>query len=171
MKTLPAIKTFDELRKTIHFGPGYETYGTMLASIELPPEELEKYARWSADHYQRIPIDTGDTYSLLLICWEPGQRTPIHQHRDEQSWVVVLEGELTETVYYNPSTESTSLRLRETNVMEKGGMTYMNPDQGLHELVNTSSGRTISIHLYDREVDVLHTYDASGQPIGDVQVP
>ena len=48
----------------------------------MTQEEWEPYAFWDADKlYTRNLVSTdGESYTLLLLCWNPGKESPIHDH-------------------------------------------------------------------------------------------
>jgi cysteine dioxygenase len=163
VSTIPKIKTLDQLKKIIHTGPGYDGIGQMLIEIDFDADELAAHCRWNHHEYQRISLDKGDSYELVLICWEFGQKSPIHDHLGDQGWVIVLQGQLEEEVYYNPE-DASSLELKSREIIEKGQLSYINDQYGVHRLKNRSTDRTISLHYYTNLVEEVNVYDKlSGQ--------
>jgi cysteine dioxygenase len=41
----------------------------------------------------------GATFSLMLLCWNPGKFSPIHDHPSDGCWLRVLEGAVQEVRY------------------------------------------------------------------------
>ena len=76
-KSLHARATHDELRGTAD-DPVSELFGR----LDLGLGEWRKYALFdSSKHYTRNLIATDDeTFTLLLLCWNPGKESPIHDH-------------------------------------------------------------------------------------------
>ena len=76
-KSLHARATQDELRGTAD-DPVSELFGR----LDLGSGEWRKYALFdSSKHYTRNLIATDDeTFTLLLLCWNPGKESPIHDH-------------------------------------------------------------------------------------------
>src|SRR3979411_2984957 len=64
--------------------------------MEHPVEAatLEPYLFWDPQHYTRNLIDKTPLYELLAICWEVGQASSIHNHRDQNCWMAVPIGAL-----------------------------------------------------------------------------
>ena len=48
----------------------------------LKPErtEIEPYVQFTENHYARNLIYKNSHFECLLLCWKPGQRSPIHDH-------------------------------------------------------------------------------------------
>lgn len=44
---------------------------------------LAPYLWFSNDHYTRNLVLKTDLFELIAICWEIGQKSPIHNHRDQ----------------------------------------------------------------------------------------
>ena len=159
MYSIPPIKNLDELKRILHTGPGYEGYATVLQSIEFGPEELADFCSWSEDKYTKKTIESIPSIDLEIICWEPGQETAVHDHANRESWFYVLEGELQETVFYKPGENPEPLHLKSKSLYKDKEVGYMTDNHGLHKLKNSSSDRTISIHLYSEPYGNVHHYD------------
>ncbi len=76
---------------------------------------------------------------ILLVCWEPGQESSTHDHGSSESIVHVLQGSL----IANPG--GRLIREREMVITPRGA---------IHQLVNSSSSRAVSLHVYSPR---LHT--------------
>ena len=55
-------------------------------------ESLSPYLRWDRQHYTRNLIDKTELYELVAICWEVGQASSIHNHRDRDAHGAELPG-------------------------------------------------------------------------------
>ena len=53
-----------------------------LQSTAVTPETLAPYLTWDRQHYTRNLIDKTDLYELIAICWEVGQASSVHNHRE-----------------------------------------------------------------------------------------
>ena len=58
------------------------------------PTSLDPYLNWSRQHYTRNLIDRTKLYELMAICWEVGQASSVHNHRDQNCWMAVPIGRL-----------------------------------------------------------------------------
>src|SRR6201984_2457439 len=58
------------------------------------PETLEKYLFYSKGNYTRNLIFKNDVFECMTICWEIGQFSRIHNHRDQNCWMSAPIGRL-----------------------------------------------------------------------------
>src|ERR1700685_339996 len=71
-----------------------EQLRNFLEKTPLDPESLAPYLTWDRQHYTRNLIDKTPLYELLAICWEVGQASSVHNHRDQNCWMAVPIGRL-----------------------------------------------------------------------------
>lgn len=69
--------------------------------LHLDPEELTRYTHLDdSKNYTRNLVATDNThYTLMLLCWNPGKSSPIHDHPCDGCWMQVLEGQVRECRY------------------------------------------------------------------------
>ncbi len=60
----------------------------------MDAESLQPYLFWNPQHYTRNLIDKTELYELLAICWEPGMRSSIHNHKGQNCWMAAPVGRL-----------------------------------------------------------------------------
>ena len=65
-----------------------------LRSAPVEPESLGPYLLWDRQHYTRNLIDKTPLYELIAICWEVGQGSSTHNHREQNCWMAVPIGRL-----------------------------------------------------------------------------
>jgi len=70
-----------------------------LRDLELRADTLVKHVRYGDGGYRRNLVRLGPGYVALVLCWRPGQASPIHDHLGSACGVRVLEGVATETRY------------------------------------------------------------------------
>src|SRR5260370_41487913 len=58
------------------------------------PETLDKYCYFSKGNYTRNLIFKNDVFECMTICWEVGQHSRIHNHRDQNCWMSAPIGRL-----------------------------------------------------------------------------
>jgi predicted metal-dependent enzyme (double-stranded beta helix superfamily) len=113
--------------------------------------------------YKRNVLYRDDDIEILLICWMPGQKTPVHDHPDQGCLVRVLSGELHETLYhlgvryasqddkqsyFDQGYPEGALRAAKQRSIGKGAVSYLCGDRGVHRLWNKSSEPAMSMHVY-----------------------
>jgi len=70
-----------------------------LSDLVITVDDVREYANFGHETYQRNLMHAGPAYQALILCWHPGHRSPIHDHRDSSCGVRVLEGVATETTF------------------------------------------------------------------------
>jgi predicted metal-dependent enzyme (double-stranded beta helix superfamily) len=140
------------------------------ALASLPPELAVKEAMAPLERIARDPhlfdllprpglgsptfrtLTNQDEYSLQLFLWQPGSRTPIHDHT---SWgvYVCLAGELGEDRYVRLDDGSqpaqASLRRAWSATWTAGERSILLPyEGGIHRVRNAQATAAVSLHLY-----------------------
>lgn len=170
MSSIPKVHSVKELVHHLDQGVGYAGWVGLMRALEIGPEAVEPYLTWNDERYTRNRIAYDDTYELLAMAWEPGQRTSIHDYRSREGWAYVVQGELTEERYYRSPGES-ELALVSSGRIPEGNFTFMTDLIGMHRFLNSSEGRTISLHLYSEPVTEWSAYDPEEGKERTVQVP
>ncbi len=132
-------------------------YDHIIRSTNLPKSIYQNYCSWSSDSYTRNCIVDNDKFELILLCWEEGQITPIHDHGGEECWVKIIEGEFRETIYQE--NEIGELAVVKSAVANTNDITYMIDFMGFHSLENLSNKRSMSLHLYAKPIRSCKLFD------------
>jgi cysteine dioxygenase len=127
-------------------------YVDIVKDMHIDPKELEPFAFWADDFYTRNCLGRSDDYELLLLCWQPGQITPIHCHGGQECWVYLVEGEIEEKRYHF-NEETAEISFKDKMYLNEAHFSYMNDDMGLHSLKNISDKRAMTLHLYMNPID------------------
>src|SRR5215469_18625746 len=75
----------------------FDQTGNILEFLQhtgVVPDTLKPYLTWDRQHYTRNLIDKSPLYELIGICWEVGQVSSVHNHRDQNCWMSVPVGRL-----------------------------------------------------------------------------
>src|ERR687896_328654 len=70
-----------------------------LAAVVVTEDELRPHVSFKEGTYARHRVRLSDHAELLVLCWRPGQRTPIHDHNGSFGAVRVLSGVMWETIF------------------------------------------------------------------------
>ena len=95
--TVPPRVSIDELVRELHALPASafdttEEIRSLLAKMPVEEASLAPYLTWDRQHYTRNLIDKTDLYELVAICWEVGQSSSVHNHRDQNCWMAAPVG-------------------------------------------------------------------------------
>ncbi len=138
-------------------------YMQLVRTCNLPKAAFEPFCSWSEDTYTRNCIVENEKFELILLCWEKGQVTPIHDHGGEECWVKIIEGEFRETIY--KMSENKDFRAVTTRESEVGAISYMVDFMGFHRLENIANKRSISLHLYAKPIRNCQMFDEESKGI------
>ena len=152
---IPTIRTIKELKEVLK---NHETMGFLdiMKSIDIPYDEFERHFTWNDGHYTRNSIVKNGEYELLVICWEQGQDSPIHDYDSEEAWIHIIRGKIKEEKY----------KLNKQGLLERVSTVTLGPQDfsfisgkvGLHRYVNTNEGRTVSLHLYVKPLFAIFNF-------------
>lgn len=140
-----------------------------LENAEVSAEELAPYLRFKEANYWRHRVCRNEFVEMLVLCWRPGQRTPIHDHNGSHGGVKIHRGMLWETTFTYDAV--TGLGYKSAREYSPGSVTGSDvPD--IHQLGNpdVSGQDLVTIHVYAPPLGVLHTYKPGSAKI-DLYVP
>jgi cysteine dioxygenase len=147
------VETLAALRET----PTLADLKGWLQKARVGAAELRPHVGFKAATYARHRVFRNEFVELLVLCWRPGQQTPIHDHNGSYGMVRVCEGVMWETIFAIDAREGVSYeRAREWRPGELTGADV--PD--IHQLGNPEvSGRDlITLHLYAPPLGSINTY-------------
>jgi cysteine dioxygenase len=128
------------------------------------PESLEKYLFFSKGSYTRNLIFKNDMFECMTICWEIGQFSRIHNHRDQNCWMSAPIGRLKVQNFrvedHNAATLTCNLTPTDIYIMDAAHPAYVNPLEPVHQVLNLPeyNQRAVSIHVYSKPFDMCEVY-------------
>lgn len=138
-------------------GPERPTPGSLCERIARETERYLDRVQFSSVRYMRHPILLWEDWEVMLIAWESGQITPIHDHRGVLGGMVVLSGSLREERFETPENRPS---LYDSRTRPEGDLSDIGPTV-LHRLEPTTA-RAVSLHLYRPPLRTMGIWDASG---------
>lgn len=151
----------DALRAT----PALADLDGWLNAVQVTDEDMRPFRFFKPGTYARHRVMRNEHVELLVLCWLPGQRTPIHDHNGSYGAVRVHEGVMWETTF--ALNEASELYYRSAREWGRGDVTDAKvPD--IHQLGNPEcSGRKlVTLHLYAPPLGVLNTYKVGSSEVG-----
>ncbi len=142
----------------------------------INPESLASYLTWDRQHYTRNLIDKTALYELLAICWDVGQASSIHNHRDQNCWMAVPLGRLLVENYHviQQDMAAGKCEIRSTEIVEMNAAQpcAVDPDEPVHRVYNPRefNQRAVSVHVYSRPFDRCVVYSAEQGTCGEIQL-
>lgn len=161
--SLVGIDEFVEGLKAIpHITP--EAVYPYIKTHPVRPDTLKPYLVFSAASYTRNLVFKNDLFELLAICWEVGQVSRIHNHRDQQCWMLVPIGKLKNQNYRvlerDPQKKTCRLEPSRSFVITPTEPVQVDPNEPVHQVLNLAEygERAVRLHIYSRPFDTCEVY-------------
>jgi uncharacterized cupin superfamily protein len=140
----------------------------IISAMDIPKSEFMPYAHWKEKGYARNCIKRTKDYELLLLCWNPGDKTPVHGHDGQDCWVYLVDGEMNEIRYQADDDDN----LTKTHVETLTGrrLTYMRDEMGYHMIKNNSDKRAMTLHIYALPIDECEVFDENEETFVDKEM-
>ena len=142
----------------------------------VDPESLSSYLTWDRQHYTRNLIDKTAHYELIAICWEVGQASSVHNHRDQNCWMAVPMGRLLVENFHlvRQDIAQGSCRLEPLNTVEMNlaEPCAVNPADPVHRVIKARefNHRAVSLHVYSRPFDTCVVYSPEQGTCGEIKL-
>lgn len=164
-----SLQSLVKVLESQHNVPGLLQIYDWLENAQISAEELQPYENFKDGNYWRHRVCRNEFVEMLVLCWRPGQRTPIHDHNGSHGGVKIYRGMLWETTFSYDSQKG--LKYKSAREYPPGAVTGSDvPD--IHQLGNpdVSGQDLVTIHIYAPPLGVLHTYKPGSAKI-DLYLP
>ena len=176
-KTVPIQRLVEELRQMpSSMFDSVEPLRHFLQDTPVDADSLSPYLNWDRQHYTRNLIDRTPLYELMAICWEVGQFSSVHNHRDQNCWMAVPIGRLQVENFHlvHQDIEGGRCKLEPLNTVEMNVSQpcAVNPDDPVHRVLNPKefNERAVSLHVYSRPFDTCVVYSPEQGTCGEIQL-
>jgi cysteine dioxygenase len=149
---------------------------TFLQSAPVSPDTLIPYLTWDRQHYTRNLIDKTPLYELIAICWEIGQVSSVHNHRDQNCWMAAPVGRLLvgnyRVISQDINTGKCQLEPADTVEMDRCHPCAVDPREPVHRVYNPRefNQRAVSLHVYSRPFDSCVVYSPEQGTCGEIKL-
>lgn len=160
-----SFKALKETLSALTAAPAFADLNEWLFRVQVTEDDLRPYRFFKQGTYARHRVFRNEFAELLVLCWRPGQRTPIHDHNGSYGAVRVCEGVMWETMFaQNDERRLYYQSAREWNAREVTGADV--PD--IHQIGNpeVSGQDLVTLHLYAPPLGVLNTYKVGSTEVG-----
>ena len=153
-----------------------EQVRSLLEQMPVDEASLAPYLTWDRQHYTRNLIDKTELYELLAICWDVGQCSSVHNHRDQNCWMAAPIGKLLVENFHLgfQDLEAGKCRLRASNTVELSAQNpcAVDPREPVHRVVNPreANQRAVTLHVYSRPFDTCVVYSPEQGICGDIEL-
>ncbi|MBD3637527.1 MAG: cysteine dioxygenase family protein [Crocinitomicaceae bacterium] len=151
------IKTVEHLIRALDMCSGDYCVIDIMNQADIPASEFENYYTWNDNHYTRNRIAKTDKYEVLLVCWEAGQESAIHDFDSHEAWIHPICGQLREERYIQAKNSNELIKVSSV-VLKKNDFSYMR-DVGIHRYSNIYGARTVSLVIFSPPLKKIRVYD------------
>ena len=145
-------------------------------STPVAPDTLRPYMTWDRQHYTRNLIDKSPLYELVAICWEVGQVSSVHNHREQNCWMAVPIGRLMVENFRVLAQDLDSGKCRlepsDTCEMNSAHPCAVDPLEPVHRVLNPRdfNERAVSLHVYSHPFNTCVVYSPEQGTCGVIQL-
>jgi cysteine dioxygenase len=135
-----------------------------MGAFSIQPETLAPYLFYCRTHYTRNLIFKCDLFEIIAICWEVGQISGIHNHRDQNCWMAVPIGKLRVENFRVEHLDRArgACKLAPTDVYDMDAEHHgtVQPAEPVHRVLNLAefAQRATSVHVYSKPYSSCEIY-------------
>ncbi len=148
----------------------------LVHDLNITEDLITSHQAWSPDAYQRIPLLRTDNLEALVLCWEDGQETVIHDHGPSCAVAKVFSGttfiENFRRVDRGEKSGFAKLDVIERLELKPGDITASDVG-GIHSMGNHMGGRKrmITVNFYSPPLSKIQTFDRATGAVGEKMYP
>lgn len=139
-------------------------------------DSLEPYLYFGPEHYTRNLIHRTPLFELIAICWEIGQGSVIHNHREQRCWMAMAYGKVQvhnfKLIRKDASTGFCELEPTTHYIIDADRPAEVDPEEPIHKVSNPASfgSRAVTLHIYSRPFDSCEVYDLKAKRYENVKL-
>ncbi len=143
-----------------HCDPVYQ----FLSDNPIDVDSLSPYFNWSKKFYTRNLVFKDERFELMVICWEKGQESRIHNHADQMCWMTVpfgkLRGQNFRVVEQIDSQWYCKLERTETFDLAECLAAKVELEEPIHQILNLAEfdEKAASVHIYSKPFNKCLSY-------------
>ena len=139
----------------------------ILDRLAVTSDELQPHVLFSDKRYARNLVYKDGHFEIMVMCWNSGQRSSIHDHAGSLGGIKILQGELTECLFEKAangmikSLSSAEYRTQQARVEETSL---------IHQISNlqASNGSTVSVHIYVPPLIRMNVYSLEDPAVRNI---
>src|SRR5881296_2520188 len=134
----------------------------LISNLKPEPAEIEPYILFTENRYARNLVYKCEDFECLVLCWRPGQRSPIHDHANSICAVYTVDGVLSSDNYRK--TANGHIRADYSEDFKPGSVLSIQTTE-IHQVSNLQEASSlISLHFYLGPLENSFLYSVQ-QPI------
>ncbi len=136
-----------------------------ISKLKVESAELEPHIHFTDERYARNLVYKCTDFECLVLCWRPGQRSPIHDHANSICAVYIVDGLLSADNYKKMA--NGHIRADYSEDFKPGSVLSIQTTE-IHQVSNLQeSSDLISLHFYLGPLENSFLYSVQ-QPIHEL---
>ncbi len=149
---------WNELTRELITDPRSANVAKLLGTYAREGSDWGDFALFCDGGYSRNLVGANELFELLLLCWNPGQASPIHNHEGQRCWMTTLEGRIEEVHYRCCPDGRGPMVSGSRRVFDPGQVAYISDDIALHRIAPSNGAPGVSLHLYSKPIRECSVY-------------
>lgn len=164
MKTVKIENLIEGLREISNAEFHCDNIYQFLSENPIDVDTIKKYFHWSEKFYTRNLVFKDERFELMILCWESGQVSRVHNHADQMCWMTVPVGKLRGQNFRVEDIDETRgfCKLSETDMFDLSDClaAKVELEQPIHQILNLAefNERAVSLHIYSKPFDKCLSY-------------
>lgn len=164
MKTVKIKNLIEGLREIPEEQFKCDNVYRFLAKHPVDVDSIAPFFHWSEKFYTRNLIYKDERFELMVLCWDRGQVSRIHNHADQMCWMTVPIGKLRGQNFraIEMDEEKGFCRLTETDMFDLSDClaSKVELEEPIHQILNLPefNERAVSVHIYSKPFDKCLSY-------------
>jgi cysteine dioxygenase len=164
MKTVKIENLIEGLREIPDAEFKCDNVYKFLADHPVEVDSISAYFFWSEKFYTRNLLYKDERFELMVLCWDRGQVSRIHNHADQMCWMTVPVGKLRGQNFRAVETDEEKgfCKLSETDMFNLSDCltAKVELEQPIHQILNLPefNERAVSVHIYSKPFNKCLTY-------------
>jgi cysteine dioxygenase len=118
----------------------------LVTSLTVDHAEVAPYIQFTENHYARNLVFKNPHFEVLVLCWRPGQRSPIHDHGSSICTVYTVDGVMSADNYRKSA--GGHIRADYSEDFKPGSVLSIQTSE-IHQVSNLQdSADLVSLHFY-----------------------
>lgn len=135
-----------------------------LADTPVDVDSITRYFYWNSAFYTRNLVYKDARFEMMVICWDKGQVSRVHNHSEQKCWMTVPVGKLLGQNFAVAEIDESRghCRLVETDTFELMDClaAKVELEEPIHQVLNLPEydQRAVSLHIYSKPYDSCLSY-------------
>lgn len=174
MKTVKIENLIEGLREIPDNEFSCDNVYQYLAENPVDVNTIEPYFFWCERFYTRNLIYKDERFEMMVLCWDRGQISRVHNHADQRCWMTVpvgrLRGQNFQVVEEN--TGENLCKLEKTDCFDLSNClaAKVELEEPIHQILNLPEfdERAVSLHIYSKPFDKCLSYCLETDRVAEV---